>query len=465
MSSTRSGRPAGQRGMALAVALVTLMILTVMGLALGSMGIENLNQIRRTADSEILVQAANGGLNELMDRIYGDGSTTNGQFGKGVTDSSADGSGAYATSLKGCRYWWTFNPSSGQPYCTNNLDGKTPVTGWNGMTVPPCTALLVASADVAAPPDSQDPVRVVALASNRFPYAIASDGTIDINHVTSLIPGWGHVRSNNTTGTTSQPNIDAEAIDGMTFSRNGPGTIEVSAPSGPQFYDQPKMPIPDIPIASIVQSYSTAGTSGAHPYGGPATIQIPGPGPHAITNLADGTLTVDGIQLTPLPVSVYIDGTVKTSGGGNLTIPQGLHLFVKGDMTVSGSLNEGTTPAPSPGGTSTLPLDKNFLFVTGDMTFNGSQGQGLYIMTGGNVRQNGTSDYRGLIYTQGGSVQFNGGGLVTGSIISKAGVSTSGDLTAGNLDVNFDPSVFDSINWLGFSVLGPVRTVSWYIQK
>jgi len=97
------------------------------------------------------------------------------------------------------------------------------------------------------------------------------------------------------------------------------------------------------------------------------------------------------------------------------------------------------------------------------MTFNGAQGQSLNMLVGGNIRQNGTSQFAGLIYTREGSVNVNGGGTLTGSIIARAGVSRTGNTDAKNLDVVFNPRVFDSVRWLGFSMLGPVRTNSWWV--
>jgi hypothetical protein len=466
MNTSRTEQRSTQRGMALAVALLALLILTVLGLALGSMGIENLNQIRAAGDTAALVHAANGGLHELMNRIYGNGDTTNGVYGRGVTDNRADVTGTYTTSLAACHYWWTFNTTSGEPYCTNNLEGSGAVTGWNGMRVPARTALLVTSADVVPRAESQHPVLIVALVNNGFPYAISSDGMIDANNVTSLLPGQANIRSNSTSGTSSNPNVEVASVDGTVFSRNGSGTIKVTGASGPQLFDQDPITIPNIPITTVVQSQSTAGIGGAHPYGGPAAIQIPSSGPaHSMSNSADGTeLLIDGVVLSPRPVSVYVDGDVRATGGGSIALPQGVHLFVRGSVDVSGSLNQLTTPAPTGTSTSGLPADKNFLFCTGSLTFNGAEGQSINMLVGGSMLQRGTSHFSGLLYSQNGDVQFNGGGTLTGSIIAREGVSTRGGNTvAKNLDVIFNPEVLNTVSWLGFGILGPVHTTSWWV--
>ncbi len=340
------------------------------------------------------------------------------------------------------------------------------MTGWNGMRVPARTALLVTSADVVPRAESERPVRIVALVNNGLPYAISSDGTIDANNVTSLIPGQANIRSNNTTGTSSNPNVEVASVDGTVFSRNGSGTIKVTGASGPQLFDQDPITIPNIPITTVVQSQSTAGVGGAHPYGGPAAIQIAKSGPaHSVSNNADGTeLLIDGIVLGPRPVSVYVDGDVRFSGGGSLSLPQGVHLFVRGDVEVSGSLDQQSTPAPTGTSTSGLPADKNFLFCTGDLTFNGAQGQSLNLLVGETMLQHGTSNFSGLLYSQNGDVDFRGGGTLTGAIIAREGVSTHGGNTeVKNLNVIFNPAVLNTVSWLGFGILGPVHTTSWWV--
>lgn len=459
MYTTRAHSRGRKRGMALAVALVTLLILTVMGLAIGAMGIENLSQIKKTGKNASLLHAANGGLHEVMDRLY-----QNGDYGKGVTDASADGSGRFSTSSVAANYWWTFNTGTGEPYCTNNLDGDTPVNGWNNLRVPPHMALMVVSADPAARPGGNETVMVVALVTNKFPYAVASDGTIDVSDVSSVIPGQGNVRSNAVGGS---PNIAADTVDGISFSRDGTGSIDISGNAGPERYDEPKVALPDVPIERIVLSYSTAGVAGAHPFGGPATFQIPGPGPHDIRERPDGSLEIQDpsagsgwTRIHPRPASVHIEGNVRITGGGTLTIPRGIHFFVNGNFQTNGSLEQDTTP--SGGSSSPLPADANFFFVTGDMAFNGAQGQDLNILCGGNIRQNGSSDFTGIVYSQDGTVDFNGSGSVTGTVIARAGVTNPGNTEAQNLDVRYDPDVLEGLDFLGLEVTGPVRTASWW---
>lgn len=445
--------------MALAVALVTLLILTVMGLAIGAMGVENLGQIKKTARNSSLLQAANGGLHELMDRLY-----QNETYGMGVTDASADGTGTYSTSSVQANYWWTFNTGAGEPYCTNNLDGTSVVTGWNGLRVPPRMALVVVSADQGARPGGNETVMVVALVTNRLPYAVVSDGTIEVNIVSSVVPGEGNVRSNEEGGS---PNIHAETVDGTTFSRDGPGSIDLDdvADSGPVKYDVDPVALPNIPIQQIVASYSTAGVSGTHPFGGPAVYQIPGPGPHDMRNRPDGSIEIESggawTRIHPLPASVHVEGSIVISGGGTMEVPQGLHLFVNGNFRTNGSLRQDTSPSGGGGG-SPLPNDATFFFVTGNMEFRGAEGQNLNMLAGGNIQQNGSSNYRGIVYSQDGTVDFNGSGSVTGSIIARAGVSNPGNTQAQNLDVRYDPSVFDKLDFLGLEVTGPVRTASWW---
>lgn len=444
---------ARRRGFALAVALVTLLILTVMGLALGAMGVENLNQIRESGEKANLLHMANGGLHEIMDRLY-----ANNAYGQGVTDSSADGAGTFTSSGPAARYSWTFNTGGADPFSTNNLNGDTAVTGWKGMTVPPHMALVVISAREDGATSDRKTVRVGALVTNRFPYAIASDGEINVSDITSVIPGEGNVRSNMVGGS---PNIEADSVDGMSFSRDGSGSIDISGNSGPEILDSPPIGLPNVPIADIVASQSTAGVAGAHPFGGPAAHQITGSGPFDITN-DGGVLVINGTRLEPMPTAVYIPGDVVVTGG--LDLPQGVHFFVRGNFRVNGGGGidqSGTAPSPAAG--NPFPPDSNFIFCTGAMRFNGAEGQNINLFAGTGIDQNGSSEYNGIMYVQNGPVTMSGTQDITGSIIARGGVTS--DVDGQNADIKFDPSVFDRLDFLNLQITGPVRTASWWVEK
>lgn len=468
-----TSRPRSRSGFALGLVLLILVLITVLGLVLGAMGATNLAQIRHSGEKTGLVHAANGGLHELMDVLYG-----NPSYG---TTLSEEGSGTFSASHGVTRYTWSFDPSAGGPYCTNNLDGHAAVTGYAGHPVPPGMALLVVSATMESA-GNEKTATVAALASDRYPYAIASDGTIEIADVGSVIPGQGHVRSNFSGGS---PNIAADLVDGMTFSVDGPGSIQVDPGSGPQILHEPPVPLPDVPIQGILASWSAAGLSGSHPYGGPAQWQYSGN--VVATTDSSGDLDIGSDHITA-PATIYVDGDFRINGGAQ--IARGIHVFCTGNFVVNGSLQQlsldhvrrvlasrgwGNSPSPAPAPSPspvTLPPSgagpavgpqTNFIVAGDEIRFNGGSAQSLNLVAMNGIRQNGASVLRGFFYVRNGDFELNGSHSVTGVVITRSG-AVQGDVEAGNANVTYDPAVLDTLGGLQVTILGKVRTSAWWLE-
>lgn len=474
-------------GFALGLVLMILVLITVLGLVLGAMGATNLAQIRHSGEKTGLVHAANGGLHELMDVLYG-----NPTYG---TTLSEAGSGTFSASHGVTQYTWTFDPNAGGPYCTNNLAGHAAVTGYGGKAVPPGMALLVVSATMESA-GTEKAATVAALATDRYPYAIASDGTIDIADVSSVFPGQGHVRSNFSGGS---PNIAADLVDGMTFSVDGTGSIQVDNGSGPQMFNEPPVALPDVPIQGILASWSAAGLGGSHPYGGPAQWQYSSN--VVATTDSSGNLDIGGDHITA-PATIYVDGDFRINGGAQ--VARGIHVFCTGDFVVNGSLQQlsldhvrrvlasrgngngngngnggspspsvspSPTPAPSPSPTALPPSgggpavgpNTNFIIAGDEIRFNGGSGQSLNLLAMNGIRQNGASVLRGFFYVRNGDFELNGSHSVTGVVITRSG-AVQGDVEAGNANVTYDPAVLDTLGGLQVTILGKVRTTAWWLE-
>lgn len=472
------------RGYAIGVVLIVLVLIMMMGTTLIYLGTHNLDQIRTSGRQTTLRHAADGGLHELLDTLYQDS-----DYGR---DQTASSSGVFSSSQGATRYSWTFDPSSTTPWSTNNLEGESAVTGFGGRTVPPGCALLFVSASFDGANANQTPTVVGAVTTNRFPYAVASDGKIEVDDVSSVIPGQGHLLSNKVGG---NPNIKAGLVDGMSFSRDGVGSIQVSANSGPTNFNQPPVELPDLPIQDMIASWSTAGISGAHPYGGAADYQFSGS--VTASTKKNGELTVDGVAITA-PATIYVNGDVRVNGGMDLL--KGIHFFCTGDFEVNGALDQITmfepfpvalfhgrrslssrkwvsptptpspspSPSPSPGpfpGPAISP-NSNFILSGGQITFNGGSSQSMHLLSVTGIRQNGASTMKGIFYVRNGDFDVNGNSQLTGVVITRSGsVTVDGNVEAKNTDVTYDPSVLIGLSSLSTGIQGRARTLSWWVEQ
>lgn len=427
-------------GFALGVVLLVLTLVVTLATATAGFGALTLQQLRESERQLALTHAANGGLHELMDALYGNEAY------------ASDGFGTYTASSGNLAYRWTFDEVPGQPFCTNNFQGTAPVTGWGGRVVPPGTSLLAVTA--TQPGYSEKTAGVAALVVNDYPYAVVADGLLKIGDVTA--PGGlleANVRSNLEGG---RPNIVGEVVEGQTFSRDGVGSIRVDG-DGMRNYDEPPFPVPDLPISDIVASFSPGGVNGRRPYGGPARFVYDGN--VAATTDREGTVTIQGDAIRAED-TVYVDGDLTFSSGP--TIAAGIHFFVNGDIRVNGSLTQLEPNSPEPSGTPGLSGGNSFMVCTGNLRMNGGSAGRMHLLVGEGITQNGSSDWRGLIYVQQGRLTTNGTQELQGVVIAKSGI-TRGDVLAGNTDVLYDPDVIRDLMGLNLGIRGFVRARSWWL--
>jgi hypothetical protein len=281
----------------------------------------------------------------------------------------------------------------------------------------------------------------------RTAYAILSEARIAVSDVRSLDPGAADLRSNDLG---ADPNIQADSVDGATYSREGPASIAIAGGRGPEVYQAPALDLPDLPVQAIVRSWSQAGVDGTHPYGGPAeyrfdyNVLVTSPGP--------GRLAIDGIPIAA-PATVYVGGRVSMSGG-TLTLPQGIHFFVAGDLDANTSIQQETTSPETGGAAFGPPAAGNQFFVGGNVRSNGISGQGIHLLIGGAYTDYGISTRTGLLYVRGGPVTTIGQQDLVGLIVAR-----NGGVVGPSLDLTFDPSVGEALDWLGLDfaarLLGP----------
>lgn len=449
-----------RRGLSLAVTLLVLMVLSVMGLALAAQGVLNLQQIEHGTERAILVNAANGGLHELMDAIY-----QNTAYGR---DRSARGSGTYTTSSGIVHYWWSFNPSD-DGFSVNNLDTSTPRTGFGGRTVPPLSALVVVNADFVPMAQSRNPVRVGSVCSKNFRMAIATDGTISARDVRGVQGYPGNIWSNATRAPGSVT-IAASSADGQVRANAPEGAIAIAGqPRGVHYYDAGRITIPDIPVQDVIASYAATATS--RPYGGPATYASLG-NVSASTNsqgrvdMTGDFVTQDGSRVTSVRieppaagqphVSIHVNGNLSI-GGGAVLAPS-IHWFVKDDMRINGSMTQLETGDSD-----------NFLFVGGVMDFRGASASDLHLFSGKGIKQSGSSSYKGVMYVRDGYYDASGGGTSSdfqGIVLIRSIATGTGNLNAPSTNFTYDPDFLTAMERFNVSVKdeSPVFTLSWWVM-
>lgn len=466
-----------KRGISLAITLMTLVILTVIATAIGALGVSNLGQIRESSRKAAILHGANGGLNELMDLMYQDLT-----YGGSPGSSSVTGEGTYNSSIGTIYYWWSFNPGTGKGQSVNNLTTAVPTVNAGGIRVPPLTALLIVNADTVPRRDSTRPMRVAAIGSKSFRMAVAVDGTANVREINAATGYPGGIWSN----ADEQRTVSATSVDGLVFSGGGSGSVSVSSlPTGVHHFDADRLQLPDIPVQDVIESADPR--SSDHPYAQPATyaaystggsnavltLQTDNNGVWRIAGMqnvqgnvlykSDGTTLGIGGSINPPAtgqphLSLFVDGDLRFNGGA--TIAPRMHLFVEDDFDVSGSLSQ----LPTSG------TQDNFFFVGDDIGYSGSNGSNINMLAGGDIVQNGSSNYKGLFYTREGSFRITGGGTVSnfeGVTVIRKGDSGSGNLDAASANFKYNPAYLEALKRYNVSVNEetPVYAISWWIEE
>ncbi len=440
------------RGIALAMTLVVILVISVVAGAIVLLGVSNQAQIGQNQQETLLLHIADGGVHEAMAAIY-----ENPAY-------QSDGSGQYTTNLVNANYWWTFNNTGSGPWCVNNMNGATAVNGpsppgGTPVQVPPGTAFIVVSAS-AEGVNGPAPVRVASIVTSVYPYGMASDGKILINAFRGA-SAPGSLRSNLVGG---NPNIDIRTtLSGTAISRDGEGSI--TGNGGTKLFNQPPVGIPNIPIDQIVASWGSV--AGPYPHGGPATYRVnssvdfSGNPPNRIILGPPVNQTVNA----PPPgqeVTIYVDGNLTLQ---HATLPKGVHLFVKGDLRTNGQLETVNSAPVQPHPSARIDPNSNYVFVGGSTTTNGASGPNLMLFSTGDIRYNGnTTGLSGFMYVRNGNITLNGRGTFQGiGLVRTNPGSTNGNVTARNVEVIFDPTKLPEMVTFGVNIPTPMRALSWWV--
>lgn len=164
-----------RKGVALVVVLLVLVVLVILAGTAALLGTSTQTLSIQTQKEAVLLHAADGGLNELLDQVNQDPAygTASSPTTMGVKINAG---GAYTLSMPGrgvdqTQYWWTFSEGA-EPYSTNNLRGNTSYTRPDGRVVPAgCMLAIVSAYDKGAAAGQvavARPVRVAAIVTDRW---------------------------------------------------------------------------------------------------------------------------------------------------------------------------------------------------------------------------------------------------------------------------------------------------------
>lgn len=271
-------------------------------------------------------------------------------------DSSSDKFPIAISDANG-KAWLTFDPANPQ-HSTNNILGDGTKEGLDGSTVPAGTAQLVAISEIRGRRFRSQ----VMLGKSPFPYVVASSGPFVSNN--SLLLGALRSLDDLTDGLSSSDLVKGSLLTNSALTINGPGAQVVgdlktaaSTASLPGVQHDGKLEVnaepEDIPVIPL-ENYDPAGK--------PEIIDFnrgPRPNPNARLNLSglaryQGTLTLNkGLELHggvlfvegDLTVAdgvtgygaVFCTGSLRVSGGGELTSDSLCALVAGRDLAISGA--------------------------------------------------------------------------------------------------------------------------------
>lgn len=290
------------RGGALPSTLIVILLLTVFGLTLVNLAALDLHSSTRVNQKEMAFNAAETGLETVIAELSLD--PTVGKSNQVFQETLADGS-SYRVSFDGT--------SADTPYCVNNLDGLTGITGFMGRTVPPLHASLFAR---GVAPNGEESTVECLIRLEGLPYAVAGTGKVKLASTTvagtqRLSQAGAPTLSGNVySGATGSGSTTLSGLTTVSGDARSAGGISVLAPAtvvGDQEPDHDPENLPDL----VLTDFRNDGTPGV-------------------------SLQIGGLTVAPvLTGNVYFNGDTTLTG---LTTMVDATIYVNGNLTVLGSI-------------------------------------------------------------------------------------------------------------------------------
>lgn len=283
MFTRKNFKTENSSGMALAVTLLILLILSVLALTIGTVGISNLNLVKTHRDSTTAYYAAKAGASKAVNEIYNNSSWTTGFNQQSLTSVN----GTYTVAF-----------GSGHFDSTNNISGTSTITRSDGIQVPAGYAYIVSTGEVN---DSVQRIAVLVRysASGNPPwnYALFGYDYLEVGGTGDVVGDVG----------TNAPSMNIHGSGSVT------GDQDTNAGES--------QPVVNLP-------YSVAGTTnltdtGTYPPGNYGYISLSGGGSAGKTvTLSAGTYQFTSIDLQSKgkiaissgPVEIYVTGDLRLTG-------------------------------------------------------------------------------------------------------------------------------------------------------
>ena len=346
------------RGGALASTLFIVLFLVVFGFTLANLAVFDLRTVSRNGQKQLAFGAAQAGLDAVISELCRNPQI--GQSGEVFAETLADGSS----------YRVSFDSSSSNPWCHNNLGSLSGSTGYRGRSVPPLHASLFAE---GTSPSGESSLVECLIRLEAIPYAVAGTGKVRLAGTRVFA-----VKQGATGGTEFEAHAYSGSPDSDSLRVEGLSRVSGDARSA----------------GGIIVGLLADVAGETDPYRTPDTL----PDLQIDTFRND---TVPGVTyiagVLPVPVltgQVYIDGDITFPA---LVTLVDATVFVDGDLTVVGALAGSGT-----------------LFVNGETNF----------LAGVNIAGND----RVTLFSQG-DINIPLGGVLTGVLFTKGNFTSVAALT------------------------------------
>jgi hypothetical protein len=320
------------------------------------------------------------------------------------------------------------NTSPGPGDSVNNLTGTEAISRSDGTIVPPYTADIIVSTNVASP--NRNIPKVGCVMTNTWLMAIASSGTLtargalevygasSLNEAQKVLNGTstGDLPGKLAANSAGNPSVDISGQPLITGSVVTPGVAlgNFSKISG-------VTPIPKYlwawnPVTSgndVTQLNPKALANQLSSAGGKSTFYCP-----------EGATFTSGLTLTNC--TVWINGDCNVQGGLNLVNST---IYVNGDLTISGGIKD-NSGSGSCTGSIYICGSGNRLTLNGASTLAVNNSKGIAIYSAGDVNLGANATIQGIVYADG-NINANGSAIIVGAVIANGNSTTEIDVGGG----------------------------------